>query len=108
MPALKHIHTYRRNKRVPNYYQCAHPECSHYIDKKWIVGKRSLCTCGNEFILTTSKLRNAQPKCDLCSKSRVAKNFQKASSIMDLVLENEMMQKKKEDINESQSVNTGG
>lgn len=108
MPAIRHIHTYKRNKKLPNIYQCAHPECSHYVDKKWLVGKKSMCTCGNEFILTTVKLRNAQPRCDLCSSSRRSRDFQKAAGIMDLILENAQVRKKEEEIkDESISVDTG-
>lgn len=64
MPALDHIHTYRRVS--PNVYLCAHPDCNHREVKKFLKGKRSLCCqpgCENEIILTSEHLQRAEPKC---------------------------------------------
>lgn len=75
MPALKHIHTYRRDVKNKNLYRCLHPDCTTKMLRDDIVGKRAMCKCDNEFILTFEKLhRNiAVPKCDSCSNSKQAK-----------------------------------
>jgi hypothetical protein len=67
---MKHTHTYRRVKNRPNYYQCIHPDCSHYIHKDLILNKRAICPlCGQEYILESRLIRLKQPHCFDCSRS---------------------------------------
>ena len=67
MSALKHTHTYRRSKARKNLYQCADPACSHYADRKFIVGKLAKCPdCEREYILSPYHLKLATPKCNPC------------------------------------------
>lgn len=86
MPAKKHLHTYQRSKLNKEYYRCADPECSHYLHRKMLAGKKALCMCMREFILDYESLRRATPKCSFCSNSKVAVKMQTASSIMDSLL----------------------
>ena len=70
MPALVHVHTYERMRKPKHeYYRCLHPDCSHYIHKAFLSGKRALCSCGEEFILTIEDLRLKNPHCAFCGKS---------------------------------------
>lgn len=67
MSALRHTHTYRRSRARNNLYQCTDPACSHYADRKFIVGKLAKCPdCGREYILTPYDLKLATPKCEQC------------------------------------------
>jgi hypothetical protein len=86
MPAKKHLHTYQRSKLNKEYFQCADSECSHYLHRKLLAGKKALCMCMREFILDYESLRRATPKCSFCSHSKVAIKMQTASSIMDTLL----------------------
>lgn len=59
-----HIHKYVRV--TPNVYQCADPDCMRRDFKKFLKGKRSICSeegCENEIILNPEALRRAKPKC---------------------------------------------
>lgn len=75
MPALSHIHTYIRSSWDKNVYQCADPFCMHYIHKRYIKGKRSICGKCHETEITLSyeHLRRAIPLCDGCSETRASK-----------------------------------
>jgi len=87
MASLKHPHIYKRLKK--DYYRCVHPDCTHFIHKKLLLGKRAACTdCGGEFILTYENLRRAACKCPMCSNTKESKMAQLASSVMEKILEN--------------------
>jgi len=79
MPVLNHIHQYIRVKRTvrdgkPFLFMCAHPDCSHRNEKKFIEGKHSICNkCGSEFVLTREDLRRSKPVCVNCSQTKEAK-----------------------------------
>lgn len=76
MPALDHIHTYRRVS--PNVYLCAHPDCNHREVKKFLRGKRSMCNmlgCTNDIILTSDHLQRAAPMCLEHSNTREAREY---------------------------------
>ncbi len=72
MPALNHVHNYIKFKGRPKYYKCAHPDCSHSEHYNAIIGKRSMCACGEEFILTWQNMRLAKPHCDACKRGFVS------------------------------------
>ena len=82
-----HIHVYRRSRTNKNYYQCDDPECTHYIHKSRIMGKKALCRCGREFILDYETLRRAFPACPFCSGGKKSKSVQKATEIISQILE---------------------
>lgn len=73
----QHIHIYERPRWNKSIYRCIEPDCSHYIQKKLLLGKYGRCPeCQNQFILDREKLLRAKPKCDFCSntaKSRALK-----------------------------------
>jgi hypothetical protein len=87
MPVLKHTHQYVRVRVTrdgkPYLYRCAHKDCTHREDKKFLEGKASLCNqCGAEFKLSFEDLRRAFPKCMNCSQTKVAKQFQATKSVI--------------------------
>lgn len=72
----KHIHTYERPRWDKKIYRCIAPDCSHYINKKLLLGKYGKCPeCGAQFILDREKLLRAKPKCDFCSNTRKSKEL---------------------------------
>lgn len=79
----EHIHKYARIS--PNVYQCAYPDCMHFTNKKFLKGKRSICTeegCENEIILTPEALRRARPKCLLHQDTIEAKQARERIDIL--------------------------
>lgn len=84
MPAIKHTHTYKRYTK--KYYMCAHPECTHLLPKKMLVGKLSCCNkCGKEFKLTSDDLRRAYPVCLNCSNTKAAKKHQQIRELTEKI-----------------------
>ena len=85
MPSLTHTHTYARLDKERGLYKCAHPQCTHFIDRKLLVGKESVCnSCGTEkFILTWKDLRMAAPKCQNCSNRESAKAFRQRKQMLE-------------------------
>lgn len=76
MPKEVHIHTYERPRWNKNIYRCVAPDCSHYIQKKLLLGKYALCPeCSSQFILTREKLLRAKPKCDFCSNTKKSREL---------------------------------
>jgi len=65
---MKHSHTYESIRTRPGFYRCIHPDCSHYINRIYMQGKRAQCKCGNTFLLTSRKLQLKKPHCDDCTK----------------------------------------
>jgi len=84
-----HIHKYVRVS--PNVYQCADPDCMRRDYKKFLKGKRSICSeegCENEIILNPEALRRAKPKCLLHQETKEAEAAKKRIKILkDLGLE---------------------
>lgn len=84
-----HLHTYERSARSKRIYRCIHPECTHYHDIEFIVGKKSLCNkCGEPFILERHQLYGKtavkNPTCLNCANSKKAQAHRK---LRDLVAE---------------------
>jgi hypothetical protein len=74
-----HIHEYIRALKPDgsidySRYRCNHPDCTHWLYRGDLRGKRSLCSVCHteELILTPSLLRLAFPRCLNCSKSKKA------------------------------------
>lgn len=66
-----HVHTYRRILKRPEYYRCVHPDCTHYMHRMYLPGKRTLCNkCQQPFILDWRALQLSKPHCDNCTKKR--------------------------------------
>lgn len=65
-----HTHKYEKIKWGTNktiIWKCALVDCSHYLHVEFILGKKSICwKCGNQFLMTYSKLLRNRPKCDKC------------------------------------------
>jgi hypothetical protein len=81
MPALKHVHSYSRYRK--HYYKCNDPMCTHFLDKKMVLGKMNKCVCGQEFILTYEDLRRATPKCKDCSNTKESRVYKAAKGVLD-------------------------
>lgn len=73
MAALNHTHSYIKHKSRPKYYKCSHPDCTHTAHYDDITGKRSMCGCGETFILNARNLRLRIPHCGACTKGFVPK-----------------------------------
>src|SRR5258706_11686003 len=95
MPSLKvntdgtpHIHQYVQVPPKPNReirYRCAHPDCSHFINRDMLPGKRSLCAqCGQtEIVLDFESLRRAKPTCMKCSGTKRAAAMRSNLAVLD-------------------------
>lgn len=75
-PNTKHIHTYIKSRtKNANWknqiYKCADPNCSHYQQAEFIIGKTVLCECGETTIASYEQIRHRNRKltCLMCSKS---------------------------------------
>ena len=74
MPAKKpkHVgpHKYQRiewGKNGTHVWRCVLPDCTHYLHKEMVKGKRSLChKCGATFLMTTEHILREKPKCENC------------------------------------------
>ena len=67
MPVIDHIHSYRRVGKSDKFH-CTHPVCTHYTQKEFLIGKYSLCKCGEKFILDYRALQLKFPHCIECLK----------------------------------------
>ena len=84
MAVLKHTHRYIRWKKETGLYRCAHPDCTHFTEKSFLLGKRSVCNlCGDEFVLTREDLLLAQPRCPNCSNRAGNKQRRKLRELVD-------------------------
>ena len=82
--AINHTHTYKRIRSRPSYYQCSHPDCSHYIHKSLITFKRATCPyCLDEFILEPRLLRLSVPHCSNCTASKDKKTKLSEEKLME-------------------------
>lgn len=76
MPSLRHTHTYERIKNT-DQYRCIHPDCSHFAYKKFLLGKRALCKCGEAYILDRNQLMRNVPHCFNCTRATGIKQKQR-------------------------------
>lgn len=73
-----HLHVYERIKTVnkdknKQIYKCVHPDCTHYTQAQFIVGRRILChKCKAPMIFETRPIVK-KLVCVSCSKSPKAK-----------------------------------
>jgi len=71
------LHIYERSVSNIEIYRCTHPDCSHYIKREFLIGKRAeCCKCHQSFIIPKSQLKAGQKKpgrknlvCFTCTKS---------------------------------------
>ncbi len=74
----KHIHEYVRVQPKPEHktvrYRCQHPDCSHFVDRELLRGKRTICSkCHlTETLMDYENLRRAEPVCFKCSNTKRA------------------------------------
>jgi len=68
MPSLRHTHTYERMKSRKDYFRCINPDCTHFMHKEMMKGKRAICPCGNEYFLNAETLKLFRPHCAYCGK----------------------------------------
>jgi len=86
----KHLHEYMRSSGSKNIYRCMDPDCTHYQQKEFLVGKRAIChKCKNDMILTKDQLKNRIPSCMNCSKSRAAKRVKDVRNFLAEILPQE-------------------
>lgn len=108
MPSLKkepdgqpHIHIYVRadlayNRKDPNRYRCAHPDCHHTAARKDLKGKRALCVACWEngkrvpIILGYDNLQLSRPHCEACSNTKAAREKRQFQETLADVLANEL------------------
>ena len=63
----KHLHIYKRIKERPDYYQCIHPDCTHYIHRMFLRNKRATCyVCHEPFVIASKTLCYAKLRCEDC------------------------------------------
>jgi hypothetical protein len=78
-------HTHKYVRVSPNTYMCAYPDCMRRDYKKFLKGKRSICSeddCENEIILNSEALRRAKPKCLLHQETQEALAAKKRIEIL--------------------------
>ncbi len=76
----KHIHEYVRiQNQFPMEqrtirYRCQHPDCTHFMDRELVRGKRTICSkCHlRETLMDYENLRRANPVCFHCSGTKKA------------------------------------
>ena len=74
MAAQRHIHKYARSKLNRGIYYCIFSDCTHYLNKAFLLDKIAICNgCNSMFKLNKQQLKNARPVCNNCSKSTQAK-----------------------------------
>lgn len=78
MKAKKHLHSYAAVKGRKNTYMCTDPECTHFTQREFLLGKKSLCPkCFEPFILTFESFKRKVVICDFCGSSESAKKLRK-------------------------------
>ena len=75
MVEQNHLHIYRRIPERPDYYQCEHPDCTHFTHKIYLRNRRARCyLCQEPFIIIPKLLgygRVARLRCSLCRKDKI-------------------------------------
>ena len=86
MAVKKHLHTYERHRKRKNLYRCIDPDCTHVTDKDMLQGKRAMCKCGEEFILSRYDLNYLKtPRCENCSNTQDAKKKRESKILFDAI-----------------------
>lgn len=86
-----HLHTIERSISNKKVYRCIHPECTYFARVDFIIGKKMVCKCGNEYFVERDQLikNNLKtPKCLACTGSKKATKIKDiASNIEDILAE---------------------
>ena len=95
MPTLKvnpdgspHVHEYVRvqdPQGKPIRYRCAHPDCTHFMHRNLLQGKRSICAVCHktEIVMDYENLRRYEPRCFKCSGTKKAAAVRDKFSVLD-------------------------
>lgn len=84
----KHLHIYERSAtKNPDWakqiYLCVDPDCRHYCQAQFILGKRARChKCQEPFVIEREKITKFAVTGLCCSKSKKAQAFKKAQEIL--------------------------
>jgi hypothetical protein len=77
MPSFKHVHKYKRGRlgKGPysrRVYECALPDCTHYLFEDRIVGKKTICWVCEKVTLIYRDSNGilAKPHCKSCTKKK--------------------------------------
>lgn len=66
-----HTHKYERVRLGASGYivfKCTVPDCPHFINKKLVVGKKTICwRCGHEAVMTKQMAEFKKPHCRQCT-----------------------------------------
>lgn len=94
--AQKHTHKYERNEF--GQWECALPDCTHYLPKNLKKGspegKYCLCwKCGKQFILDLVSMAHARPHCQEC---RLIATGMSPDVVAEYLIKKELEQKQKE------------
>ena len=95
---LKHTHQMMRVKGTvkdgrPFLFMCADSHCTYKEEKKFLLGKASLCnTCRKEMILTTEDLKRSKPMCRDCSNTKEAKEYRRLKEVIRELIPPEQVQ----------------
>ena len=86
----KHYHCYKRMRERKAYYRCILPDCSHYLHKMYLKGKRALCPhCASLYIIEGRILEHAMLHCESCTGVKKGSSLaKKAKSTLDRLSEN--------------------
>lgn len=80
---MKHLHTYKRVTGKKHLFRCNDPDCTHFVDKRFLDGKRARCPfCGIDYILTWRELQLAVPHCPNCLKGKERKKHLSDETVM--------------------------
>ena len=86
MASLKHVHSYIQVKGDRDLFMCNDPNCSHYTNRKFVIGKRSSCPkCGRYLILDWDALRRVRPLCRYCRRTKEAEELNRAQNIIEKI-----------------------
>ena len=83
----EHIHKYQRSRLGMNYtiYRCVIPGCTHYIAKKLVRGRISLChVCNEPMVMDAFALRRVNPRHRTCIKK--SDTFKKLQDVLEKIV----------------------
>jgi hypothetical protein len=70
MEKPKHLHSYRRNRKIKDQYHCTDPYCTSYFKAEVLKGKACTCAaCGAEMIIDSYCLKLAKITCEKCRET---------------------------------------
>lgn len=89
MAGTKHLHRYERaflgKKGTYEVFRCNLPECTHYLPKRLVKGKLSICNrCGGELIMDTRSMNLEKPHCVDCIQVR-SKLVENKDAVLDFI-----------------------